>query len=614
MSTQRLWITVVATAVTMAAACGGGEPGGPTFPEEHPRIYLPGERDRLVGLLAAEHPAAVRFKAAVDGQVDGADHYAFEAWMVALMGQLTGEPQYCAFAVADVDAKVAAEEARIADGDLPAIAGDSYLEVGPRVGDLALTYDFCADVVTGTQRLRWLIYADQAVWNVWHPMEASWGGQPAPWTGWSVDNPSNNYYYSFLRATMLLGLATHGEAYEGLASGDDWLTMFRDTKLAGQLVPTFAADLVGGGSREGTGYGVAMHRLFELYALWQGSTGEAIADLTPHARASLLQFMHATVPTLDRYAPTGDQSRDSTAMMFDYQRNYVASLAALHPADPLAARAQSYLAACSVPEMGQRFMLVYDFFFALPDLTPTPLDGLATANYAPGVGELFVRSGWDEDATWWNLIAGPYTESHAHRDQGSLMLFKGEWLAVDAVIGSRSGLRQEEEAHNLVRFVDGDGATIRQRFGTASSLTALARGDGWTYAGADLTPAYGGDSEVRRSEREVIYVEPDVLIVFDRADSEPGTTAVWHLSSPLAPSIAGDRATFAGAAHAASIGWRPPPPAPPRWSGPRSTATTSAATGSTSPRRAPSAAASSTSCRSTTRWCRRCRPAITARW
>jgi hypothetical protein len=127
--------------------------------------------------------------------------------------------------------------------------------------------------VTASQRTRWLRYADQAVWNVWHNTQAKWGTATIPWTGWATNDPSDNYYYSFLRATMLLGLAAKGED----SQADAWITQFHDTKVMSQLVPEFNTDLVGGGSREGTGYGVAMRRLFELYDLWQSTTGRPSA-------------------------------------------------------------------------------------------------------------------------------------------------------------------------------------------------------------------------------------------------------------------------------------------------------------------------------------------------
>jgi hypothetical protein len=296
-------------------------------------------------------------------------------------------------------------------------------------------------------------------------------------------------------------------------------------------------ELGGGGSREGTGYGVAQRDMFELYDFWAASTGQRIADLTPHTRASMLAMIHQIVPTLDRFAPTGDQSRDSTASLYDYHRSYLQDLIALYPKDPVAPRAQALLAGSSLPKMSSEFMFVSDFLYANPDVSTTTLDGLGTAYYAPGIGELYARSGWDKHATWVNLIAGPYTQSHAHQDQGSLMIYKDGWLAYDAVIDSHSGLPQETTAHSVVRIVDGSGKTIEQKTGTESKLVALHRGTGFLYAVADVTAAYAKPSQVSKVQREMVFLQPDTVVVYDRVTTQGGSQ-VFQLVTPATPTIA----------------------------------------------------------------------------
>jgi hypothetical protein len=534
-------LLVCATALT---ACGGGD-SGPDYSTAHPRIYLERNRARLTTALDAKSAAATRFKDLVDRWVGGSDIYGFSPWYAALMGQLTGDEKYCVKAVAEVDETIKAEEMLIAAGQVPAAARDSYLEVGDYVGDAMLVYDWCYAQTSSGQRGRWLAYAEQAVWNVWHPEQAKWDGKVVKWSGWSIDNPSNNYYYSFLRATMLLGLAAHGES----KGQDDWLAFFRDQKVLGQLVPTFDADLQGGGSREGTGYGVSMHRLWELYDFWQGSTGEDLASKSAHARESMLTFMHQIVPTLDRVAPTGDHARDSTAALFDYHRNYLQELAHLYREDPVAKHAVFLINNSSVKRMESQFMIPYDFLYE-STLTPAALEPLGTAHYATGIGELYARSSWAADATWVNLIGGPYTESHAHQDQGSLLFYKGEWLAYDPNIDSTSGLAQDVDVHNLVRFVK-SGASVPQRNGT-SRVLAVHRGAGWVHAAVDLKPVYA-DTAVQKAEREIVFLEPDCVVVFDRTSSAANTTQVWQLSSPVRPALDGEVATFTGGQHALSV-------------------------------------------------------------
>ncbi len=521
---------------------------GPTYASQHPRIYMVANKARLQASLATNGPAAARFKSVVDSWVGGTDLWGFRAWNSALMGQLTGNAGYCTKSVSVIETQVAAAEVAIAAGQKPAVANDSYLEVGDLIGDLALVYDWCYASLSASQRTRWLAYADQAVSNVWHPATAKWGNTTFTWSGWSTNDPSDNYYYSFLRATMLLGLAAHGESTQA----DGWLTQFRDTKILGQLVPTFTADLLGGGSREGTGYGVAMRNLWKLYDLWFASTGEDLASKTGHTRASMLSFMHQMVPTLDRVAPTGDLSRDSTAAFFDYHRDYLQTLVALYPNDGLSRRAKTLLAGASVQRMGNQFMAVDDFLYEDASVSAAPVD-LNTAYYAPGIGELYARSSWgDPHATWINLIAGPYTQSHAHQDQGSLMIFKDGWLGYDAVINSSSGLTQGTTAHSLVR-IDSAGAPVRQVANTMSSLVGLQKTATFTYAAADVTPAYAGSAAVSKVQRELVFLPPNVVVVYDRVATAAGTQQTWQLATPASPSISGASASITGSGHTMTV-------------------------------------------------------------
>ncbi|MFV8754538.1 hypothetical protein ACNOYE_28650 [Nannocystaceae bacterium ST9] len=526
------------------------ESGDPVIPDEHPRIYLnEANRTRLAASLSNGDAAATRFRDMVDNHLENGNVYGFEAHFAALLGALGEGPEYCTFAVASIDEQVAAEETLIAGGEPAEVAYDSYLYVGEIVGDLALVYDWCFDEISDEQKSRWLAYANQAVWNVWHPEEANWAGVVHGWSGWSIDNPSNNYYYSFLRATMLLGLAT----YEEHENAQTWIDMFRVEKIQNQLVPTFEADLQGGGSREGTGYGTAMMSLFRLYDLWESSTGERIWDLTSHTRASLPNAIHFTVPTLDRIAPIGDHSRDSTAALFDYHRAYMLMLARLlgHD-DPLSDVAQTWLDDCSVPEMGQQFMYIDDFLYAEPDHAKRPLADLHPVYYAHGTGSVFFRNHWQTDATWGAFLAGPFTESHAHRDQGSLLVYQGEWLAYDQNISSHSGIVQNEEAHNLVRIRDG-GATVTMANG-AAELVALHDTPEFLYLRADITPIYAGQAAVDRVEREVLFLKgPGAFVVMDRADTNGAAEAVWTINSPIAPEPVGAGWVVNGSASSLAI-------------------------------------------------------------
>jgi hypothetical protein len=492
---------------------------------------------RYRSLLTGNAPSAVRFKGMVDSQMGGVNIYGFEPWHAALIGQITGTSSYCSYAVSRTEAAVAAEEALVNNNQRATVAGDSYLEVGPIIGNVSLVYDWCRSSMTSAQRTRWVQYANQAVWNVWNPTQARWGNTMYPWTGWSIDNPVNNYYYSFLEASMLLGLATMDENPQAGA----WLTQFRTTKLENQLFSTFNRDLAGGGSREGTGYGTAMKNLWRLYDWWERSTRQPVASRTPHTLASMAHLMHSVVPTLDRLTPTGDHARDSAAELFDYHRDYLQVLMRLYPAERLSGIAKTLLAQSSVPAMANRFMFYSDFLYDHTNLTALPLTDLATAYWGSGTGQFSVRSTWTRDAAYANFICGPYTESHAHRDQGSFTLYKGNWLAHDGNMDSASGIEQDEKWHNLVR-IEQNGVPVTQAPGSQPcQMLALADKASYAYASARVTPVYNGKAQVGKVEREFLFIKPSTFVVFDRVQSlGSNTQRVWTLNLPGQPTIDGD--------------------------------------------------------------------------
>jgi hypothetical protein len=481
----------------------------------------------------------------VDNQLAGSNYYAFEPWYAALMYQVTGEQRYATYAIQQTDARVAAEEALIAANQRAEVAFDSYLYVGPTIGNLALVYDWTYNLLTPTQRSRWLAYANQAVWNVWNHDQAKWGNTTYPWSGWSVDNPSNNYYYSFLKATMLLGIASHGENAQAQA----WIDKFRTEKIENQLIPTFNRDLAGGGSREGTGYGVSMRELWELYHWWERSTGERLATRTPHALASMAHMMHSIVPTLDRLAPTGDHARESAAVLFDYHREYLLKLIALFPQERISGATKALLDASSVPRMSQYFEYFVDYLYEPPTLIATPLTDLSTTYWGSGTGQLMMRSAWDTSAAFANFICGPYTESHAHRDQGSFVIHRGSWLAYDANIDSHSGIEQGEEMHNLVRISQG-GSTVPQQYSASGcNLLALADNAQFTYAVADITPIYNGNAAVSKLQREFLFIRPSTFVVFDRVVTASGASKVWTLNLPGTPTLSGNLISYVSGAN-----------------------------------------------------------------
>jgi hypothetical protein len=467
-----------------------------------------------------------RFRSFVDSAVAGNIGYGFSATDAAYAWRIAGTASYCQLAVNLVNQQVTTAETEIAAGRRPQIAADSYLEVGPFLRDLSITYDWCASFTTTSQRTRWAAYAEQAVWNVWNPAQARWGTVSFPWSGWSINDPGNNYHFSFLEATM----------YWSLASNSSTWRAFLDNQKFPPLMNFFAA-LPGGGSREGTGYGLAQQRLFELYRMWRDSTGTNLGVAGTHLNDSPDYWIHATMPTLDRIAPIGDQSRSSYPSLYDYHRNVVLQARLMGTDVAAAARAQWWLGSISIPQMTSSFNFRHDL------LAPAAGGTAPSALYrhATGTGHLFARTNWSRDALWMGFVAGRYDQSHAHQDQGAFTLFQRDFLAVTENIFTHSGIQQGAEVHNVVRFTS-NGATVRQREGTTSTMVVTPGANGALTVDADLTPSYAGNAAVGNWRRRLDF-NATRLRVHDTFAIGAGVQATFQVNTPVQPIVSGRTAT-----------------------------------------------------------------------
>jgi len=470
-----------------------------------------------------------RFQRFVDQAAAGDPGYGFSATDAAYMYRISGQKTYGKLAVDMVESQVADAEAAIVAGGTPDIADDSYLGAGPMLRDLSLTYDWCGDLLTATQKARWRAYADRTVANVWHPYLAHWGVRPSPWTGWATDDPGNNYFYSFVQATMYWALASDNAQLLG---------MLRDHQLP--MLQDYFAAFPGGGSREGTSYGASLRTLFGLYRLWRDATGADLANANSHLTDTIAYWVHATVPTFDQFAPIGDQPRVSMPVLYDYERWLMLEAHhATHDASA-AALASWWLNRISIQRMSSGFNSRHDLL-PVGDVERAP-DRLVY--HARGAGQLFARTSWTKDAMWLDFTAGTFDQSHGHEDQGAFTLFQGDWLAATANIWTHSGTQRGTDVANVVRFERG-GKIIPQRAPSTSSMTVnLAANGRDVRASADLTPAYRGNPAVRSWRRDIDFAG-HVLTVHDTFALAADTQAVFQVNVPEQPRIDG-RTVVAG--------------------------------------------------------------------
>jgi hypothetical protein len=423
--------------------------------------------------------AFTKFKNWVGLALAGHPDYLFSAVDAAYMFKLTGQQQYATLAIQTAEAQVAAAEAKIAANQNPDVSGDSYLNAGGMIADVALTYAWCNQLLTDSQKTRWVAYEKQTVFNIWHPNQAVWGGRSATWSGWAVNDPANNYYYSFVRATMFYALSVND---------GDLIMYLRTDRLP--LLTNFYATLPGGGSLEGSGYGSSHMGLFELYQVWKDSGQGDLANGNTHLTNSINVWVHGTTPTLDHFYAAGDQARVSEPTIYDYQRRIVLEAARLTNTAVDKATGAWWLGhivngSAGPDQMQNGFNLRYNL---IPhDVVSTPPQALTYR--AAEVGEIFSRTDWTASASWINVIMGLYNQSHAHQEQGAFTLYKNTWLAVSSNIWSHSGINQGTDSNNVIRF-EKSGAVQPQSQGATRkvNVTSYTSSNGDLHVTGDITP------------------------------------------------------------------------------------------------------------------------------
>jgi hypothetical protein len=163
---------------------------------------------------------------------------------------------------------------------------------------------------------------------------------------------------------------------------------------------------------------------------------------------------------------------------------------------------------------------------------------LAVFAGGPGGGHVVARSGWDDDATVVALRSTDHYGDHNHFDQGSFMIWRRGWLALDPRVYKKvGGPQQPAENHNTL-LIGGQGqrAVRGQNFRALADFRAnlaegarLETGDtpffhdepGWTAAAAQFAQAYP-EGTVRSCVRQLLFVRPGTVVIVDRLAAPEG--------------------------------------------------------------------------------------------
>lgn len=181
--------------------------------------------------------------------------------------------------------------------------------------------------------------------------------------------------------------------------------------------------------------------------------------------------------------------------------------------------------------------------------------------YAPGIGHILSRTGWDPGASWFTYSLGWDSIDHQQADGNNFDFYRnGEWLTKERVgyelfsSDYHNTLALQNDVPN--RIVPGEYLSTASERGSQWILTnnegklvAHSFGQGFTYALGDATGLYNSDYEgvtdITHVSRSIVWLQPDHIIVYDRASSKTaGRFKRFWLQMPAQAVVSGKRATM----------------------------------------------------------------------
>ncbi|MFW5741392.1 MAG: hypothetical protein ACOC1F_13610, partial [Myxococcota bacterium] len=186
-----------------------------------------------------------------------------------------------------------------------------------------------------------------------------------------------------------------------------------------------------------------------------------------------------------------------------------------------------------------------------------PLD-----HFGRGLGQIFSRTSWDEDAAWFTYQLGWAHIDHQHGDANTFSFYRdGEWLTKERV--GYGWHFENSDQHNTLAVENGrpshHGDDRRRNFWKRGSQWVLAHAEdprlvahsfhrAYVYALGDATgmynSAYENAMDVRHVSRSIVWLKPDHVVIYDRASTgSAGRFKRFFLHTPGAPRVQGNLAT-----------------------------------------------------------------------
>ncbi|MFN8531825.1 MAG: hypothetical protein U0670_24730 [Anaerolineae bacterium] len=206
------------------------------------------------------------------------------------------------------------------------------------------------------------------------------------------------------------------------------------------------------------------------------------------------------------------------------------------------------------------YFLMFDPTVPLSEVDPRT--GMETTYYAPGMRRLLSRPDWSPDATWFTYSASWQTIDHQTGNANAIEFYRqGEWLTKVRVGYDLD--YQTSDNQNSVTIFNGlpnrDASDYRTMLGQRGSQwlyvaagdpaePIIRRGDNYLAVYGDATNVYNSTYEelthVQHASRSVVWLQPDVMVIYDRAVTDDSGAKDFWLNLPANATIDGNTTTM----------------------------------------------------------------------